>query len=106
MFDADYFREGLRKQVEEAGGNPVVKVVLHAGREYLVRDVVQTAPGYVMLNVYPPEETAGIVAPSSSAYSTVPQAGYHPTAVAYEAIAQVYVSNTTSEMRRRIGFIL
>ena len=49
-------------------------------------------------------EQASIVSPSSSAYSRVPETGYHPLAVAYESIAQVYLSTTTTEQRPQVGF--
>ena len=104
MFDATYFREGLRKQVDQVGGNPVVKVALHSGEMYLVRDVVETLDGVVLLNVHPADAPAGIVAPSTSAYSGTPSPGYHPLAIAYEAIANVYLSTTTAAQRPRIGF--
>ena len=104
MFDASYFRESLAKQTKDVGGNPVVRVVLRGGQEYLVRDVVETKPGFVLLNVHPAEVTGHIVAPSTSAYSMIPETGFHPVAVAYESIAHVYLSTTTAEERPRIGF--
>lgn len=104
MFDASYFREGLKKQVEQVGGNPVVKLALHSGEMHLVRDVVETRDGFVLLNVYPSGHPAGIVAASTSAYSNVPPSGYHPLAVAYEAISNVYLSTTSAAQRPRIGF--
>ena len=104
MFDAKYFRESLAKQVENVGGNPVVRMVLNDGQEYLVRDVVETTPGYLLVNVHPPETTGEIVAASTSAYSMVPETGFHPAAVAYESIAHVYLSTTTAEQRPRVGF--
>lgn len=104
MFDAWYFREGLLKQVQQVGGNPVVKLGLTNRQLFLVRDVVEVRDGFVLLNVYPPDTAAAIVAPSTSAYSNVPSTGYHPLTVAYEVIADVYLSTTTAAQRPRVGF--
>ena len=104
MFDQTYFQRRLSKQVAEVGGNPVVTVRLHSGDEHLVRDVVEAATGYVMLNVHPERSAEGIVSPSSSAYSRVPETGFHPMTVAYEAISTVFISSTTAQERPEIGF--
>ena len=104
MFDAEYFRDRLKCQVDQVGGNPVVRLALKGGEEYLIRDVVETTPGYVLLNVHPFNAIAGIEAPSSSAYSRVPTGGYHPTAVSYDAISHVYLSTTTEGQRPKVGF--
>jgi hypothetical protein len=104
MFDEIFFRQSLQSQAAAIGGNPVVRLVLRSGEEFLVRDVVETQRGVVLLNVHPPEHPAGIVAPSSSAYTQVPTSGYYPLAVSYEAISHVQLSTTTAEHRLRIGF--
>ena len=104
MFDETYFRDGLRVQAAMAGGNPVVTLKLQTGEEYLVRDVVQSRAGIVMLNVYPPSRSGFVHAPTTSAYSGVPPAGYHPIAIAYEIISYVTFSTTTAQDHPRIGF--
>jgi hypothetical protein len=104
MFDAGYFQTELRSQVSQVGPNAVVKMFLHNGTEYLIRDVVKASPGYVMLNVHPTEQPGAIVAASSSAYSATPASGYHPVAVTYESIANIYFSTTSAAMRPKAGF--
>ena len=104
MFDQIYFKESLREQVVAAGGNPVVTIKLQTGEEYLVRDVVKSQPGIVMLNVYPPGQSGGVRVAATSAYSGVPPAGYHPMAVAYEMISHVMLSSTTAQEHSNIGF--
>ena len=104
MFDVTYFRKYLKTQVEQVGANAVVKMYLQSGAEYLIRDVVKTTKGYVLLNVHAAEQPGPIVAASTSAYSHVPAAGYHPVAVRYESIANLYFSSTSAAMRPRVGF--
>lgn len=104
LFDQTYFKDGLREQAATAGGHPVVTVKLQTGDEYLVRDVVQSMPGIVMLNVYPPREIGGVQAASTSAYSSAPPAGYHPIAIAYEMISCVILSSTTAQDHPQVGF--
>jgi hypothetical protein len=104
VFDAMYFRKHLKTQVGQVGANAVVKMYLQSGTEYLIRDVVKTTKGYVLLNVHAAEQPGPIVAASSSAYSQLPAAGYHPVAVRYESIANIYFSSTSSAMRPRVGF--
>ena len=104
MFDAIYFRTDLKAQVGQVGANAVVKMYLQNGAEYLIRDVVKTADGYVLLNVHPTEQPGPIVAASTSDYSRVPTAGYHPVAVRYESISNIYFSSTSAAMRPRVGF--
>ncbi len=102
-FDASYFEQGLFTQLQGQPGHPVVRVILHNGREYLVKKIQGVAPGYVMLEIYPPEgESRGTFKfPPAAALL---EAGTSPVALAYEAIAQVYVQSTAPEQRGRIGF--
>ena len=105
MFNADYFRNALPSQIRGIGGNPVVKIVLRSGQELLVRNVKEAADGWLMLNLYPPDEAAGIVTSLTTSYSGLPKGGYYPGTIAYETIAQVYLSSTTTDQKPRIGFV-
>jgi len=104
MIDVEFFRAGLQELVRNHGGNPAVRLVLHSGAEYLVRDVIQTRQGHVVLNVYHGPAGAAIVASSSSAYECVIPSGFHPVTVAFEAISQVHVFEPSEEQRTKIGF--
>ena len=42
MFDANYFKKTLNRDVEASGGGPVVEIVLLSGHVYRVRTVVET----------------------------------------------------------------
>ncbi|KPJ89670.1 MAG: hypothetical protein AMS17_01030 [Spirochaetes bacterium DG_61] len=106
MYDGNYFLTGLRHQVRETGGDAIVTVVLHSGGSFYVRDVFETHPGYVMLNIWHGSGGKPIVAPSSDAYSQEIPEGYHPMSVAFESISTIDVMPTSEEERRRIGFII
>ncbi|UCF60131.1 MAG: hypothetical protein JSV37_10215 [Anaerolineaceae bacterium] len=104
MYDAEYFLSGLKRQVDEAGGDAIVTLVLHSRESFYVRDVVKTHPGYVMLNVWHGQDGRPIKAPSSEAYSQEYPEGYHPISVSFESISMIDVLPTSADERRRIGF--
>ena len=102
-FDASYFEGGLFDQLKGLPGHPVVRVILHNGREYLVRNIQGTAPGFVMLEIYPPEGEARGAFRFPPAASML-EVSTSPIALAYEAIAQVFVQSTGDDQRERLGF--
>lgn len=104
MLDATYFLGGLREQVDQLDGKAVVRIALHSGAEYYVRDVVHTGDGFVMLNVYHGREGRPIVSSSSSAYAEDVPSGFHPVSISFESISNIDVLPTSDEDRRRIGF--
>jgi len=106
MYDADFFLRGLKKQVEQEGGDAIVTLVLHSGGTMYVRDVVETHPGYVWLNVWQGRTGRPIQAPSSDAYSQEVPEGYHSVSVAFEIISLVDVMASSAADRQRIGFNL
>src|SRR5690348_17464898 len=52
MFDASYFKNQLAKDVEAAGGSPVVEVLLLSGHSRRIRSVERAHEGYVLLEVF------------------------------------------------------
>jgi hypothetical protein len=52
MFDANYFRTVLPRDVEAAGGSPVVEVLLVGGHAHRVRSVLDAADGRVTFEAY------------------------------------------------------
>ncbi|NUO38479.1 MAG: hypothetical protein HOQ17_10100 [Gemmatimonadaceae bacterium] len=52
MFDANYFRTVLPRDVEAAGGSPVVELLLVGGHAHRVRSVVDVADGRVTFEAY------------------------------------------------------
>jgi hypothetical protein len=52
MFDANYFRTVLPRDVEAAGGSPVVELLLAGGHAHRLRTVVDVAEGRVTFEAY------------------------------------------------------
>jgi hypothetical protein len=52
MFDANYFRTVLPRDVEAAGGSPVVELLLVGGHAHRVRSVVDVTDGRVTVEAY------------------------------------------------------
>jgi hypothetical protein len=102
-FDAQFFSTGLQEQIRGLGGAPVVRVILHDGREFLVRSVRQAAPGYVTLEIYPPQGSSRGAFEFPPAASLIDLSTY-PTAIAYEAIAQVFLQAAPADQGTRLGF--
>jgi len=103
-FDALFFTTGLHEQLRTLTGVPVVRIILHDRREFLVRTVRQAAPGYIVLEIYPPQ------GPSRGEFEFPPAATLidlptYPTAIAYEAIAQVYLQAAPPDQGSRLGFL-
>ena len=101
-FDSTYFERGLFEQLQKLPGQPVVRVILHNGREYLVRNIQSVAPGFVMLEIYPPEGEARGVFRFPPAASLL-ESPTSPIALAYEAIAQVFIQSIAEDQRDRLG---
>ncbi|HXW96833.1 MAG TPA: hypothetical protein VEI47_04545 [Gemmatimonadales bacterium] len=102
-FDAAYFTTKLPSQCQEVPGHPVVRMILHDAREFLIRDVKEAATGYVMLEIYAPQGHArgGFEFPPAVSLIETPTV---PTAIAYEAIAQVQLQAAAPEAAGRLGF--
>jgi hypothetical protein len=102
-FDASYFTSGLQDQIRGLSGVPVVRVILHDGREFLVRSIREATPGYVTLEIYPPQGTSRGDFEFPPAVSLIELTTY-PTAIAYEAIAQVFLQAAPADQAPRLGF--
>jgi hypothetical protein len=102
-FDASYFTTTLPEQLRDLTGVPVVRIILHDGRQLLVRSVRQAASGYVTLEIYPPQGTArgDFEFPPATSLLELPA---YPTALAYEAIAQVFLQAAPGDQGVRLGF--
>jgi hypothetical protein len=106
MFDSEFFLRGLKKQVEQEGGDAIVTMVLHSGGTMYIRVVVETHPGYVLLNVWHDSNGRPIESPSSDAYSQEVPEGFHSVSVSFASISQVDVMASSAADRQRIGFDL
>lgn len=52
MFDATYFRTLLQRDVDAAGGSPIVELLLVGGHAHRVRSVVAVDEGRVTIEAY------------------------------------------------------
>jgi hypothetical protein len=52
MFDANYFRTLLQRDVEAAGGSPIVELLLVGGHTHRVRSVLAVEDGRVTFEAY------------------------------------------------------
>ncbi|HKG91829.1 MAG TPA: hypothetical protein VKA84_08065, partial [Gemmatimonadaceae bacterium] len=52
MFDSEYFRTTLQREVDAVGGGAVVELSLLNGRTHHLQSVLSVQSGYVTLEVY------------------------------------------------------
>lgn len=104
-FDAAYFNTALPAQCRDLAGTPVVRLILHDSRELLVRAVREAAAGYVLLEIYAPQGRARGEFEFPPAISLIELPTY-PTALAYEAIQQVYLQAAAPDAAGRLGFVV
>jgi hypothetical protein len=105
MFDENYFRTTLQRDVEATGGNPVVEIQLISGHAHRVRSVVEVSTGSVTLETY---LAKGDLAHERPRFGEVHHDGagrdIFRAVIAYESIAAVILDPTESQVRVRPGF--
>lgn len=105
MFDAEYFRTTLARDVEAMGGNPIVEIHLLTGQAHRVRSVTDIAAGVVTLEAYLGK---GDLAHQRPRFGQVPtEAEPHEVfraVVSYDSIAAVVLDPSTPHERSRPGF--
>ena len=106
MFDDSYFRTTLLRDVEAAGGHPIVEVQLLSGHAHRVRSVVEVGTGTVTLETY---VTKGDLAHERPHFGDVDSgAGSRGetfrTVISYEAIVAVILDPSAAHVRVRPGF--
>lgn len=106
MFDASYFKNQLAKDVEAAGGSPIVEVLLLSGHSRRVRSVESTHDGYVLLEVF---HLKGDQSLHGAHWQQRSRSGdgreTYRAAVSYEAIAEVLIDETPASVDRKLGFM-
>ena len=103
MFDATYFRKSLARDVEAAGGTPVVEVLLTGGHVHRVRAVIEAGDGCVVLACYPMRGDLSHERPRFGSGD-----GNHElvrAVVAYESIASVVLDPAPAQVKSRTGFL-
>jgi hypothetical protein len=107
MFDASFFKSQLAKDVEAAGGSPLVEVLLLSGHSRRVRSVERTTDGYVVLEVF---HLKGDQALYGAHWQQGGREGdatreTYRAAVSYEAIAEVLIDRAPVTADRKLGFM-
>jgi hypothetical protein len=103
MFDANYFKKTLSRDVEASGGGPVVEVVLLSGHVYRVRSVVETTDGHVSLECYQMKGDLAHQRPRFGGDSSAPFETFRAV-VSYESVAAVVLDSTEISAKVRPGF--
>jgi hypothetical protein len=103
MFDANYFKKTLNRDVEASGGSPVVEIVLLSGHVYRVRTVVETTDGHVTLECYQMKGDLAHQRPRFGGDSPAPYETFRAV-VSYESVASVVLDPTEVSAKARPGF--
>lgn len=106
MFDANYFRTVLPRDVEATGGHPIVEIQLRSGHSHRVRAVADVADGCVTLETYHAKGDLAHERPrfGETAGNGTPHETYR-TVIAYESIAAVILDPSPASTRTRPGFL-
>lgn len=102
MFDANYFRSALPREIEAIGGSPVVEVALLNGHVHRVRAIIEVADGYVLFAAH---QSKGDLSHERPRFGSAD--GDHDSvrvAVSYESITAVVVDPMPDMVRTRPGF--
>lgn len=106
MFDDSYFRTTLLRDVEAAGGHPIVEVQLLSGHAHRVRSILEVGSGTVTLETY---ITKGDLAHERPHFGDVDSNAVdgketYRTVIAYEGIAAIILDPSPAHVRVRPGF--
>ena len=102
MFDANYFRKILQRDVEAAGGSPIVELLLVGGHVHRVRNVIEVEDGRVTFEAY---QMKGDLAHQRPRFGTVSEsAETFRVVVSCESIVAVVLDPASSTPRARPGF--
>lgn len=106
MFDSSYFTTQLARDVEAAGGSPIVEVLLLSGHSRRVRSVERAYEGYVVLEVF---HLKGDQSLHGAHWQQSGKSGdareTYRAAVSYDAIAEVLIDQTVASVDRKLGFM-
>jgi hypothetical protein len=104
MFDAEYFRTTLPRDVEAMGGDPVVEVQLVSGHTHRVRAVVETASGFVTLEAFLGKGDLSHEKPRFGGSDPSSQQDTFRAVVSYESIVAVIVDPSRPRAKATPGF--
>ena len=102
MFDANYFRKILQRDVEAAGGSPIVELLLVGGHVHRVRNVIEVEDGRVTFEAY---QMKGDLAHQRPRFGTASAtAETFRVVVSCESIVAVVLDPASSTPKSRPGF--
>jgi hypothetical protein len=103
MFDANYFRKTLQRDVEAAGGSPIVELLLVGGHVHRVRSVVEAEDARVTFEAYQMKGDLAHQRPRFGQTSAAPYETYR-VVVACESIVAVVLDPSPNAPKSRPGF--
>ena len=103
MFDANYFRTLLQRDVEAAGGSPIVDLVLVGGHAHRVRSVLAVDEGRVTFEAYQMRGDLAHQRPRFGESSSTPYETFR-VVVSCESIVAVVLDPSPTQPKSRPGF--
>lgn len=103
MFDANYFKSQLQRDVEAAGGSPIVDLLLAGGHAHRLHSVLEVGDGRVTLQAYSMKGELAHQRPRFGQTSETP----HETVrvvVSCESIVAVVFDPSPMQTKNRPGF--
>ncbi len=105
MFDENYFKSTLQRDVDATGGRPVVEIQLLSGHAHRVRSVVEINSGSVTLETYLAKGDLAHERPRfGEPRPDGPDDNVFRAVISYESIAAIVLDPTQSQVRVRPGF--
>ena len=102
MFDAQYFRTTLKRDIEALGGEPIVEVLLHNGHVHRVQSVVEVGEGVVTFEAFAVKGDLSHERPTFG--SSHPMHQTVRAIVSYESIVAVVLDPSAVHVKGRPGF--
>ena len=102
MFDAKFFNYALPREIEAAGGTPVVELALNNGHVHRLRSVIEAADGYVTVATY---QVRGDLTHERPRFGNG-KTGLETlrVVVAYESISAIVFDPSVAQVKSRPGF--
>ena len=103
MFDANYFRTHLQRDVEAAGGNPIVELLLVGGHAHRVRSVLAVDDGRVTFEAYQMKGDLAHQRPRFGQTSAAPYETFR-VIVSCESVVAIVFDPSPTHPKSRPGF--
>lgn len=103
MFDENYFKKQFQRDVEAAGGSPIVELLLVSGHTHRVRSVFSAEEGRVTFEAYQMKGDLAHQRPRFGQGSAAPHETFR-VVVSCESIVAVVLDPSPTHERSRPGF--